>query len=453
MFGTLIVLSTLLVKPVLCNVTLTGGQLAGIIIGCILCAIVLTLAFCALLWILCRKSTKDVARIPIKHKNLTEIGFNLYGNHKEGVFLKDLDKAKFKENVKLNNGDKLIGLEFDVKNLSFIDTFALLNRVLPFTDNLTLVVQKKYGKIFDNHASTNVVSLRSSSATEGNKTKRSHSIIGAADTVIGRSYGSYRRKFFAMERPRRNIVENSSEKQQQAEKRGTKELPESSAILSSKSPKITTRRGSNFDTKVIIEDDDTESKDGCLSGDRFENLSALDRIDLVRLSYESSDKTQSTPNLVNNASRVGGRKLGGSTDSESLDLNLKEPDPLSPPVFEPHQILTKATSDVSHLKDAEPDKDAYDPNNNLLPKIRPASYLGQEQSAFRDGNSTKFVPMSRGFLPNYDSLRALEDKYNIDVDDYEKLLYFEHLLAIQNEHLKTLGISVPGTKSVKEQSL
>lgn len=379
------------------------------------------------------------------------MGFSLYGNHKEGVFLKDLDKSKFKENVKLNNGDKLIGLEFDVKTLSFIDTFSLLNRVLPFTDSLTLIVQKKYGKNVDNQPSTNVVPLRSSSATEESKTKRSHSIIGATDAVIGRSYGSHRRKFLTKERPRKEIVETDSIERLEAEKQETKAKIPKSVELASKSPRITTRRGSNFNTKVTIDDDESESKEGCFSGDRFEDLSTLDKIDVVRLSYEASDKTQSTPNLVNNVLRAGGRKLDGSTDSESLDLNLKEPDPLSPPVFEQHQILTKATSDVSHLNGTEPGRDAHDPNNNLLPKTRPASYIEEKESALVVENSTKFIPMSRGFLHNYGSLRALEDKYNIDVDDYEKLLYFEHLLAIQNEHLKTLGISVPETKSVKGQ--
>jgi len=339
-----------------------------------------------------------------------------------------------------SSGDAIIGVEIDFRHMSFIESFDLLNRVLPYSPALTFVVLKRYGYDLD----PSIISLE---LIDIERQKQHPN----AFRVPQRVYGSYRHKV------RYADPDCCSKTQRQRSLRVNQQQPQthqglvlgpqypglkshapdayqavtlatggdrssssqndhgygtrSSTRLTQRSSELNSSFRSGTGGGSILKNRDQSPS----SAPRYDDLCAQDKMALSRLSYEDATKTQSTPDLGKNVTEY---ELEDGTKIRTIE------------------------EEQGHI---ERGKGFYYKNSFLIEQDPPGRNFKFTPRLNQQGG----VAAGGEYNPDYASLRTLEDKYNIDIDDYDKLAYFDQLLKVQNDHLaQSFGIKLPPARVV-----
>ncbi|KAK4872432.1 hypothetical protein RN001_014461 [Aquatica leii] len=110
----------------------------------------------------------ETKTVSLKSHDFTGLGFNIYGNMREGIFIKDvLNRGPAFESGKLNPGDRIKSVTINFEHVVFEDALTILSYASPYD----VIVEAQSGKITTHHTPSRVSQLghplyRSSSATD-----------------------------------------------------------------------------------------------------------------------------------------------------------------------------------------------------------------------------------------------------------------------------------------------
>ncbi|KAF5296018.1 hypothetical protein FQR65_LT10321 [Abscondita terminalis] len=110
----------------------------------------------------------EIKTVSLKSHDFTGLGFNIYGNMREGIFIKDvLNRGPAFESGKLNPGDRIKSVAINFDHVVYEDALTILSYASPYE----VILEAQSGKGVANTTPSRIVQLghpmyRSSSATD-----------------------------------------------------------------------------------------------------------------------------------------------------------------------------------------------------------------------------------------------------------------------------------------------